>query len=415
MRIGIYNEPSGSIGGSEYVVSVLADALAQRHHVDVIHHNRDLTVNQLVDLSGLCLSNVRLRFISRQDRPDLSSPSGLRNLRRRHQAQVRWHEDLSRPYDVFITSTHNLPPFCHARIGVMLTLFPLPDRMILWPWADDARSGGRSLKQRIGRKYYNWLWQKRFDSYCYKLSISEYTRKWTRAWWGIDTDILYPPVDTQFEPTPKANLVLSVGRFSTCSHSKRQVDTMNVFRDMKGTWLQDWCYYSVGGLVDHPADHAYFGEVTRIAAECGAQVIPNIRRGDLRSLFAKAKIFWHAAGYGGDDAMNPFEAEHFGISTVEAMAAGAVPIVYDKGGQSEIVEHERSGYLWRSLDELREYTRRLAQDGKLREQMAAAARRRAERFSREAFLDSFARLVPVESAVVSHSNAAKTPPSNRVW
>ena len=77
------------------------------------------------------------------------------------------------------------------------------------------------------------------------------------------------------------------------------------------------------------------------------------------------------------------------------MAAGAVPIVYDKGGQSEIVEHGHSGYLWRSLEELREYTRRLAQDESLREQMAASARRRAERFSREAFLDRFARLVPL--------------------
>ena len=43
MRIGIYNEPSGNVGGSEYVVSVLAHALSRRHHVEVIHHNRGLT------------------------------------------------------------------------------------------------------------------------------------------------------------------------------------------------------------------------------------------------------------------------------------------------------------------------------------------------------------------------------------
>ena len=28
--------------------------------------------------------------------------------------------------------------------------------------------------------------------------------------------------------------------------------------------------------MDHAADHAYFDEVKRIAATCGAQVIPNI-------------------------------------------------------------------------------------------------------------------------------------------
>ena len=395
MRIGIYNEPSGSVGGSEYVVSVLAHALSKRHHVDIIHHNRGLSVDQFVDLSGLDLANVRLRCVAQENRPDPSSPSGLRNLRRRYLAEVRWHADLSRPYDVFITSTHSVPPFCHARTGVILTLFPFHDRISFWPWADDAISGARSLKRQLRRLYSNWVWQKRFDSYRYRLSISEYARKWTRARWGIDTDLLYPPVDTSFDQSPKENLVLSVGRFSTCSHSKRQLETMSVFRDMSGTSLQGWSYYSVGGLADHGADHAYFDEVKRIAATCGAQVIPNIPRGELRSLFAKAKIFWHAAGYGGDDGTDPFQAEHFGISTVEAMAAGAVPVVFDKGGQSEIVEHARSGYLWRSLAELREYTTRLSEDQGLREQMAAAARHRAARFSQETFLDGFARLVPV--------------------
>jgi glycosyltransferase involved in cell wall biosynthesis len=394
MRIGIYNEPSGNVGGSEYVVTVLAHALSERHQVEIIHRNRTLTLDQLAEFSGLDVSTVRLRLISRQERPDPRRPSGLRNLRRRYLAEIGWHADLSRPYDLFINSTHNLPPFCHASTGVLLTLFPLQDRKTLWPWASDIASNGRVLKKRVMHLYYNWLWQKRFDSYQHKLSISAYTRKWTKAFWGIDSDVLYPPVDTRFTPAPKANLVLSVGRFSTQSHSKRQVEMMTTYRDMKRTSLKDWCFYCVGGLLNHPPDHAYFGEVQRLAAECGAHVTPNIARAELRQLFARAKIFWHAAGYAGDERTNPFQAEHFGISTVEAMAAGSVPIVYDQGGQSEIVEHGRSGYLWRTLDELRNYTRRLVSDESLRAQMSAAARQRAERFTREAFLDNFARLVP---------------------
>jgi glycosyltransferase involved in cell wall biosynthesis len=170
---------------------------------------------------------------------------------------------------------------------------------------------------------------------------------------------------------------------------------MSVFRDLRGTSLQGWCYSSVGGLLDDPADHAYFGKVKGIAATCGAQVIPNLSRDELRSLFAKSKIFWHAAGYGEDDGTDPFQAEHFGISTVEAMAAGAVPVVYDRGGQSEIVEHDRSGYLWKRLDQLREYTTRLTNDEELRARMATAAQLRAQRFTREEFLNNFTRLVAV--------------------
>ena len=400
MRIGIYNEPSGSFGGSEYVVTVLAHALAKHHQVEIIHHNHTLTLDQLAELSGLDVNAVRLRLISRQERPGPRLPSGVRNLPRRYQAEIEWHADLSRPYDLFINSAHHVPPFCHASTGVLLTLFPLQDRMTLWPWASDDAPNGRVLKKRVRRLYYNWLWQKRFDSYQHKMSNSAYTKRWTKAFWGIDTDVLYPPVDTRFAPAPKANLVLSVGRFSTQSHSKRQLEMMTTYRDMERTSLEDWCFYCVGGLVNHPADHAYFDEVKRLATECGAQVIPNIARAELRQLFARAKVFWHAAGYAGDARTNPYQAEHFGISTVEAMAAGSVPIVYDQGGQPEIVEHGRSGYLWKTLDELQSYTRRLVRDESLRAQMAAAARRRAERFTRETFLSNFGRLVPLVSSAL---------------
>src|SRR5262245_32892210 len=166
MRIGIYNEPSGGIGGSEYAVTVLAHALSERHQVEIIHHNRTLTLDQLVELSGLDVSALRLRFISRQERPDPWQPSGLRNLRRRYLAEIGWHADLSRPYDLFINSTHHLPPLCHASTGVLLTLFPFQDPMR--SWADDVAPSRLALKKRAKQLYYNWLWQKRFDSYQYK-------------------------------------------------------------------------------------------------------------------------------------------------------------------------------------------------------------------------------------------------------
>jgi glycosyltransferase involved in cell wall biosynthesis len=249
------------------------------------------------------------------------------------------------------------------------------------------------LKERALLSCSHWLWERRFASYDHWLSISEYARRWTKTWWGIDTEVLYPPVDTGFDPTCKSNLVLSVGRFATYSHSKRQIEMMSVFRDLKGSSLRDWCCCSAGGLTDRAEDRAYFEQVSGIAATCGARVVPNVPRSELRALFGRAKLFWHAAGYGADHEADPFQAEHFGISTVEAMAAGAVPIVYDQGGQSEIVEHGRSGYLWKTLHELADYTSRLAHDDGLREEMAAAARLRAARFSRQAFVNVLTRLV----------------------
>jgi len=81
--------------------------------------------------------------------------------------------------------------------------------------------------------------------------------------------------------------------------------------------------------------------------------------------------------------------EHFGISTAEAMAAGCVPVVINKGGQPEIVEHGVNGFVWETLDELRNYTTRLINDDALRAKMSEAARKRAQVFRSESFVANF--------------------------
>ena len=69
----------------------------------------------------------------------------------------------------------------------------------------------------------------------------------------------------------------------------------------------------------------------------------------------------------------------------KAMAAGCVPLVVNAGAQPELVEHGVSGFVWDTLEELAEYTRRVAGDAALRARMSEAARERAQRYSRTAF------------------------------
>jgi len=64
-------------------------------------------------------------------------------------------------------------------------------------------------------------------------------------------------------------------------------------------------------------------------------------------------IYWHATGLGEDLDRFLDRAEHFGIMTFEAMAFGCVPIVIRAGGQPEIVEGGRHGYLFADVDELK--------------------------------------------------------------
>ena len=83
------------------------------------------------------------------------------------------------------------------------------------------------------------------------------------------------------------------------------------------------------------------------------------------------------------------------MSTVEAMAAGCVPIVVNRGGQREIVEHGVSGFLWDSIDDLEKYTLSLMLDDQLRQSMSEAARARAQKFTKNACVDRFRNAVGV--------------------
>ena len=71
-------------------------------------------------------------------------------------------------------------------------------------------------------------------------------------------------------------------------------------------------------------------------------------RKELIEQLPKARIYWHAMGY---ESNSPQEQEHFGISVVEAMASGCVPVVVNKGGLKEIVGG-KYGEVWESIDEL---------------------------------------------------------------
>lgn len=387
LKISIYNDPVGSgIGGSETVVALLAEVLAKDHEVDLFHHIASLTAEELATNSGTNLSRVRLRYIEPDRTPKQFS---RRNPLQHYEASRRLHAMLSESYDVFIAVVHDAPPFCHAARGALIILFPISTAPYVNP------QGGMLLKAALRHParwvYQTWEWKRRMASYQLKTAISDFSRRWTLRRWGVDCRVVYPPVDTHFRYVEKERIILSVGRFAIDGegHTKKQRETLAAFRQMENDGLRDWKYFCVGGLRDTPEHRAYFDELGRINAGKGAQLIANIERDRLRSLYERARIFWHAAGYGEDESTKPIFVEHFGLSTVEAMAAGCVPVVVNKGGQREIVQHGVNGFLWDTLKELKEYTGTLINDDKLRARMAEAARERARLYSREMFVENF--------------------------
>ncbi|MES1242679.1 MAG: glycosyltransferase [Acidobacteriota bacterium] len=208
---------------------------------------------------------------------------------------------------------------------------------------------------------------------------SAYTARWIERRWGRPARVLHPPVF----PVPaheKKPWIVALGRFAAGNRSKRQLEMVGVFRGLVERGLDDWELHLIGTGQDPET-------VRRVVdAARGLPVVVHLdaSRQELEEVCGAASVFWHFAGALENPETAPERMEHFGIATVEAMSAGAVPVVVARGGQPEIVTGG-SGLLWETFEECADQTWRLCHDEALRVRLCEAARRRAADFAFPAF------------------------------
>ena len=226
------------------------------------------------------------------------------------------------------------------------------------------------------------------DTYDAIWAISKFTQRWIKTYWQRESILLYPPVDVEkFSPAPKKNQILSVGRFFAGSHNKKHLEMVKAFKEMVDGGLKDWELHLVGGSTPGDIHQDYLENVKSEAAHYPIFIHPDLPHLDMLKLYNESAIYWHASGYGEDETRDPVKFEHFGITTVEGMAAGCVPVVIGKGGQPEIVSHGRNGYLWNSPEQLITYTLRLIRDPGLREKISAISLADSAAYSKMKFQD----------------------------
>jgi glycosyltransferase involved in cell wall biosynthesis len=155
--------------------------------------------------------------------------------------------------------------------------------------------------------------------------------------------------------------------------------------------LTDWQLVIAGGLLNADQNSNRLEELAKKGQNITLEVNPPWDK--LKQLYGQATLYWHAAGFGLEETLEPEKFEHFGMSTVEAMSAGAVPLAYDGGGQNEIINPGENGYLWKSKAELVSFTREVLHNETKRLQLAEAAKRRSQEFSEERFEDEWQKLI----------------------
>lgn len=204
----------------------------------------------------------------------------------------------------------------------------------------------------------------------YRNTNSKFTRKHIVSEWKIEVQqVHYPLINLkEFKSDKiKKNRILHVGRFFKQLHAKRQDVLIDIFELLQKKSIEagKWELHLAG----HVEDAEYFSLLQNKAKGLPIFFHIDIDRSSLLSLYASAKIYWHATGYQINETINPDRVEHFGISTIEAIASGCVPIVHGKGGQTEILYETAPELLWQSAEDCVVMTKKIIESETMRKRL----------------------------------------------
>lgn len=356
MKVAIYSPYLDTLGGGEKYMMTIAEAISQKHHVDVFldqHLNNlgaEYLKNQLSQRFDLNLHAVNFT----------KAPIG------KHSSVINRLFFLVK-YDVFFYLTDGSIFFPTAKKNILHIQSPL---------------AGQPAKNIWGKvKLKGW------DLIIYN---SIFTQKHAKIYWPIKSEVIYPPVDVnKIKPSKKKKYILSVGRFFGYLKDKKHAVLIKAFEQLyKNKKMGGWSLNLAGAASE--GDISYLQELKKLSEGYPVSFYPNIEYHKLVELYGESAIYWHAAGFDEDD---PAHMEHFGISTAEAMAGGCVPVVVNKGGQTEIVKQGKSGFLWNSLKELGDYTTLLANDQSLMAKLSQKALSDSQNFSKSRFEKEIIKLI----------------------
>ncbi len=347
MRIGIYDPYLDDLGGGEKYMMTVAAYLSQTHEVTVFWDDKD------------DLGKLSERFLL-----DLGKVKIEKNI---FSSKVSLLERLfkTRNYDAIFVLTDGSIPFIFSKKLFIHVQQPLLS-------ASNISWKNKLKLSRVTSVFYNSKFTKSFNDKIFP---------------NTKNTVIYPPVEILAKNLAKENIILHVGKFRVANVNsedyKKQQIMADAFKAMVDKGLKNWKLIIATSINDESDPR--FRNMIDSGKNYPIKFLVNKNNIELWDIYSKAKIYWHASGFGEDLENHPEYAEHFGISTVEAMGAGAVPVVINAGGQKEIITDKNDGFLWNSLDELTEKTKLLINDKDLWEKMSEAARSRAKDFGTEKF------------------------------
>src|SRR3989344_9274244 len=288
MKFGFYSPYLDTFGGGERYLLTLASHLSQNHLVDIFWDDPSVKPP-----------------LSRFLKIDLTKTRFIKNIFK----EKSMHKAFSTfGYNVIFVLSDGSVPLTFATKNILHFQVPF-----------------KFSKLSLGTKF-------KLKKYDYIVVNSKFTKKFIDLSFNVDSKVIYPPVDiASIKPATKEKIILSVGRFSAHQlHPKKQEILIDVFKELYKN-VEGWKLYLAGQAKKE--DQKYVRKLKKMARGHAIKITENLSSERLRKLYSIASIYWHATGFGEDEEKNPERMEHFGIATVEASAAGCVPVVINKGGQ----------------------------------------------------------------------------------
>jgi len=373
-------------GGEKYLIDC-ARILAGNHQVNIA-----VSVgSQNLKLQNPCLAGSPRAEAGRQPNTKQISNSQLLNIKKEYESF--FDVDLSRvefiatplfsptnflkkllwtkQFDVIIYETDGSLFFSLAKKNILHIQTPL-------------KLSKSSPVERL--KLFNWQ---------VKNTNSQFTKKVIEKAWQTKIDVVhYPMVNLRIKDLGlrKEKLILNVGRFFAHQHSKRQDVLVEIFADLIKKYPQEtkgWQLVLIGSV----EDHVYADKVAEMSKDLPIKIIHEAKRQQILDYYQQASFYWHATGFGVNELKHPEKVEHFGISTVEAMASGCVPVVLGKGGQVEVLGESLKDLLWQTKKECVEKTIEQIKNEKLRMQNAQLADKQAQKFGLAQFKQKLEKMI----------------------
>ncbi len=314
LKVGVFHPSLHNYGGGELVALLVTNTLARSGYDVELFVSKKLQPTQIKKMLGEEIaSSVKITVKSSLIWPGNS-------------------------FDIFPTIVNSF--ILKSKCDILIDTYS----NYIFPWTDicyvhfpslnvyDYRTSFPYLRRRHVRNVLGLphvIYAKKLQNYDDKLIItnSKFTAAIIKEFLNVNVKVIYPPVQSALfnesleglTQNPRENTVVTISRFS----NEKGLEKIPYIAKLTKSNVK---FVLIGLLQDEKVYESLTRSIESLSLNKKIELIANAPKRELENILKKAKVYLHT-----------MVGEHFGISIVEAMAMGCIPIVHDSGGMKEFV------------------------------------------------------------------------------